>query len=148
MTDFRQLSAQLWASPQISPDDVATARAQGFTRIVNNRPDDEDHGQPSGAAIESAARAAGMGYCTIPISHGGFSADQVEAMATVLREDGQVLAYCRSGTRSTLLWALARASLGDDPVQLAQAAAAAGYDLAPIAPALTMLSTRAKPPAQ
>ena len=57
--------------------------------------------------------------------------------------DSPVLAYCRSGTRSTLLWALAEASAGADPAMLAEAAAGAGYDLAPVAPLLDMLAARA-----
>ena len=64
---------------------------------------------------------------------GGFTAAQIEAMAAALAEaDGPVLAFCRSGTRSTLLWALARGRAGEDAAALAAKAEAAGYDLSPI----------------
>lgn len=145
MTDFRQLSAQVWASPQITTAEVAQAAAQGFTAIVNNRPDGEADDQPEGREIEAAARAAGLAYYAIPINHAGFSEAQALAMADILRsQQGPILAYCRSGTRSTLLWALARASEGEDPAALRDAARAAGYDLTPIAPALGVLSDRAR----
>ena len=145
MTDFRQLSEQVWASPQITPAEVAEAAALGFRAIVNNRPEDESADQTTGDEIAEAARASGLAYHAIPITHAGFSEAQARAMAAILEEDsGPILAYCRSGTRSTLLWALARASLGDDPAKLGEAAGAAGYDLAPIAPALTMLAERAR----
>ena len=145
MTDFRQLSAQVWASPQITPAEVAEAKALGFAAIVNNRPDGEAADQPSGEEIEAAARAAGLAYHAIPIDQSGFSEAKARAMAEVLEQhEGPILAFCRSGTRSTLLWALARASMGDDPADLGESAQAAGYSLAPIAPALDQLAERAR----
>ena len=141
MSDFRQLSDQVWASPQITAADIEAARAQGVTAIVNNRPDGEDEGQPTGESIRDAAEAAGLAYHAIPISHSGFSRPQIDAMASVLEtSEGGVLAYCRSGTRSTFLWALARASAGENPARLADAAARAGYDVAPVRPAMDMLA--------
>jgi uncharacterized protein (TIGR01244 family) len=99
--------------------------------IVNNRPDREEPGQPHSAEIEAAARAAGLGYRHIPVAK-GFSAWQVEAMADAL-EHGPVLAFCRSGMRSTHLWALARASRGIPAPTLIGLAADAGYDLSDLA---------------
>ena len=145
MTDFRQLSAQVWASPQITPAEVAEAKRLGFAAIINNRPDDEAPDQPPGAEIETAARAAGLAYHAIPIGHSGFSEDQVSDMAELLGQySGPVLAYCRSGTRSTLLWALAQASIGGDPAALSESAEEAGYSLAPITPVLNRLAERAR----
>lgn len=115
---------------QLTVDDIDEAAAAGIRLIVNNRPDGEEPGQPSSAEIEAAARAAGLDYRHIPIA-GSFPPGQVEAMARAL-ERGPVLAFCRSGTRSTFLWALARAALGAPAEQSVAAAAAAGYDLAPI----------------
>lgn len=143
MTDFRRLSDTIWASPQISTAELAEAAAQGFTMVVNNRPDGESDDQPDGAAIQQAATELGLGYASIPVDHSGFSEPQVAAMAQALeRADGKVLAYCRSGTRSTFLWALAEASRGKDPAALAQAAHEAGYDISPAAPMLDMLASR------
>ena len=80
---------------------------------------------------------AGLGYVAIPVDHSGFSDEQVTAMAAALAgAPGPVLAFCRSGTRSTYLWALARARLGEDGEALIGKAARAGYDLAPLAPML------------
>ncbi|HEX8309279.1 MAG TPA: TIGR01244 family sulfur transferase [Allosphingosinicella sp.] len=115
---------------QLAVDDIDDAAASGIRLIVNNRPDGEEAGQPSSAEIESAARAAGLDYRHIPVA-GGFAAQQVEAMAAAL-EQGPVLAFCRTGTRSTFLWALARASRGVPAEESIAAAAAAGYDLGPI----------------
>ena len=141
MSDFRQVAPSFWASPQIGLAEVAEARARGITLIVNNRPEGEADDQVPGAAIEDAARAAGIDYLAIPVSHAGFSEDQVEAMAEALaRASGPVLAYCRSGTRSTLLWSLAQAKGGRAPEAIAADAARAGYDVAPIRPLLDMLA--------
>ena len=130
---FRKLDETISVAGQITPDDVAQAAAQGFTFVINNRPDEEQPGQPAAAEIEAAAKAAGLGYRAIPITHAGFSENQVSAMQEALEAaPGPVLAFCRSGTRSTLVWALARARMGDDSGTLEAKAQAAGYDLTPI----------------
>lgn len=131
---MRQLDSATFVSPrQLRVEEVAALAASGVTLIVNNRPDGEEPGQPSGAEIEAAARAAGFDYRHIPIV-GGFNMDDVLAMAEALDEAaGAALLYCRSGTRSTFLWALARSERGAARDDLVARAAAAGYDLAPIA---------------
>jgi uncharacterized protein (TIGR01244 family) len=131
---FRQVTDHLHVSPQISVEDVARAKALGVTMIINNRPEGEEPGQPTGESIEAAAQAAGIGYAAVPVAHGGFAPWQLDGMAAALEQAGEggVLAYCRSGTRSTLLWALTRARAGDNADVLAEKAAAAGYDLAPV----------------
>lgn len=143
MSDFRTLSDKVMASPQITPDQLAEAQALGVTLVINNRPDGEAEDQPPGAEIEGKARSLGLGYIAIPIDHSGFSAQQVEAMNEALAQaEGKVLAYCRSGTRSTLLWALARASQGHDPQEVAAAAERAGYDVSVIRDAMEQLASR------
>jgi uncharacterized protein (TIGR01244 family) len=112
---------------QLAVDDIDEAAASGIRLIVNNRPDGEEPGQPSSAEIEAAARAAGLDYRHIPVA-ASFTPQQIEAMAQAL-EQGPVLAFCRSGTRSTFLWALARAARGAPAEESVAAAAAAGYDL-------------------
>jgi uncharacterized protein (TIGR01244 family) len=129
---FRRLDDGVVVSGQIEPGDLAEAAALGVTAIVNNRPDGEEPGQPAGAEIETAARAAGLDYRAIPTA-GGLGPDEIAAMTGVLdAADGQVLAFCRSGTRSTYLWALARSAQGADGEALLSKAAAAGYDLSPL----------------
>jgi uncharacterized protein (TIGR01244 family) len=131
---FRTLTDRILVSPQISVEQVAEAKAQGVTMIVNNRPDDEEPGQVNGAEIEAAALKAGIDYVAVPVAHGGFAPWQLDGMAQALdqADQGKILAYCRSGTRSTLLWALTRARAGDHPDVLAAQAAAAGYDISPV----------------
>lgn len=145
MSDFRKLSDKVWASPQIELADIAEAAGLGVVLIVNNRPDGEAQDQTSGTEIARAAGAAGLAYRAIPITHAGFSQAQVDEMAEALAAaDGPVLAYCRSGTRSTLLWALAQARAGHDPDEIAAAAAAAGYDISPVRPAIDMFAAAAQ----
>lgn len=141
---FVKLSDQVWASPQIGVTEVSEAAAQGIGLIINNRPEGESEDQTSGSAIAAAAGAAGIAYVAIPVTHAGFSEPQVAAMVAALSGAGApVLAYCRSGTRSTLLWALAEASRGADPGKLARQAAHAGYDVSSIAPLLDRLAAKA-----
>lgn len=141
---FRTLTDEILVAPQIGVDAVAAAAREGVTLIVNNRPEGESDDQTPGDAIEAAARAAGLDYVAIPVTHAGFSQPQVDAMAAALdAAQGRVLAYCRSGTRSTLLWSLAQAKGGADPDELTGIAADAGYDLTPVRPLLDMLKAQA-----
>ncbi len=141
---FRSVTNDLMVSPQIGLDAVAEAKALGVTLIINNRPEGESEDQVPGADIEAAAQAAGLKYVAIPITHSGFSQPQVEAMVAALQgTEGKVLAYCRSGTRSTLLWALAESAQGGDPDSLTNMAAKAGYDVSPVRPLMDMLKAQA-----
>jgi uncharacterized protein (TIGR01244 family) len=143
MNDFRRLTENMLVSPQLALSDVAAAAADGVAMIVNNRPDGEEPSAPQGDDIASAAAAAGLNYVAIPIGHAGFSEPQVNAMIAAMEQaEGPILAYCRSGTRSTLLWALAAAKQGEDPELIARTAAQAGYDVSPIRAMIDMLSPR------
>ncbi len=138
---FIRITDSVSVAPQIAPEDVALAAAQGFRCIVNNRPDGESFDQPPGADIEAAAHAAGLAYVAIPIDHTGFNLDQVNAMTAALQA-GPVLAFCRSGTRSCNLWALAAAKQGADPADIIAAAGKGGYNVAGLLPLLKQLAPR------
>ena len=143
LSNFKALSEDVFASEQIALTDVTAAKAAGITTIVNNRPDGEEPSAPQSEEVEAEAKSADLGYVSIPIGHSGFSEQQVDAMIEVLEgAKGPVLAYCRSGTRSTFLWALAKAKMGGDPDAITQAAMAAGYDVSPIRPMMDMLAAR------
>lgn len=138
---IRPINESISVAPQIAVSDVADIAAAGFKTIVNNRPDDEEPGQPSGADIQAAAEAAGLAYVAIPVTHAGFSHPQLDAMTKALMETkGPVLAYCRSGTRSCNLWALTAAKAGRNPNLLMAQAEDAGYDLSGIRPMLDALA--------
>jgi len=135
MTQFRRVTDQYSVSPQISVAEVDEAARQGFRLIVNNRPDGEDPTQPSGHEIEAAASAAGLAYVHIPV-RGGPSREQVETQRQVIADaDGPTLAFCRSGTRSIVTWAIGEALSGartrDELVRLGRDA---GYDLSGVLP--------------
>lgn len=142
---FRKIDDKTYASPQITLAEVAYAKALGIGLIINNRPEDESDDQVPGPDIEAAAHEAGLAYVAIPVTHAGFSMTQVEAMQQALAQagDAPVLAYCRSGTRSTLLWALAQAKAGVSPDDIATKAAGAGYDISPIRATVDMLAAQA-----
>ena len=132
MAEFRKVTDRFSVSPQITPDEARRAAAAGVKLIINNRPDGEAPDQPTGAAIEAAARAAGCDYLHLPVA-GRPTPEQARAQAdAVAGAGGPVLAFCRSGTRSITTWALGEAAAGRDRAELVRLAAGAGYDLAPI----------------
>jgi len=112
------------------PDIEALARL-GVRTIVNNRPDGEDQGQLSAAEARRLAEAHGLVYHHIPITAATLSRADVDAFAAALRDaPTPVVAHCRSGTRSTLLWALVRMREGADALALVAEAARHGIDIA------------------
>ena len=131
MSDFRFVTANFAVSPQISLADVSAAATQGFTLIINNRPDGEAPDQPAGARIEQAARNAGLDYLWVPVL-GRPTADQARAVRRAVETaSGKVLAYCRSGTRSINTWAIGEAGRTSRD-ELIRLGAAAGYDLSAV----------------
>ena len=105
--DLKRLTPEIAVAGQIMPEDVAAIAAAGYRAIICNRPDDEAPGQPPYAAIEAAARKAGIATRFVPVVPGKIGADDVTAFAEALRAlPSPVLAYCRSGARSSSLWTL------------------------------------------
>jgi sulfide:quinone oxidoreductase len=90
---------------QIQPADVETLKQTGYVAVVCNRPDDEDFGQPPAVDIEKACDQYGVAFYHLPISNAGINADMVTEFQRIIAEsNGPVLAYCRSGQRSSVLW--------------------------------------------
>ena len=131
---IRQLDDRTLVCGQIRPEEVAGLAQHGVTMIVNNRPDGEDDDQPLAGDIEDAAAAAGIAYRHVPFVR-GFGPANADAMREALASagDGKVLAFCRSGTRSALTWALAKARDGGSRADIEATVTGAGFNVAPIA---------------
>jgi len=136
MPALKRLSAQLRVGPQLGPEDIAALAGEGVKVVINNRPDGEGYGQPASAELAAAAQAAGIAYRHIPIAPGAVTPEAVKAMAEALDgAPGEAVAFCASGTRSTMLWALAQA--GRQPADtLIAAARDAGYNILSLRPYL------------
>lgn len=134
--DIRRLDPALHVAPQIALEDVTALQAAGYATLISNRPDGEEPGQPDAAAVRAAAEAAGLAFVHIPVSMPALGRGEIEALRHALDTlPGPALAFCRSGTRSTVLWALSQA--GERPAdELIAAAAAAGYDISGLRPQL------------
>lgn len=107
---FRRITEDYAVSAQIDPQDMQAIKAAGFRSVVCHRPDGEQPGQPSAAAVRAAAEAAGLQFRHIPVASGAPARpDQIAEMRNALAEvDGPVFAYCRSGTRSANIFLAAR----------------------------------------
>lgn len=133
---IKRLTDTLSVAPQISEADLAALAAEGFHSVINNRPDGESADQPASAVLAAAAARAGLVYRDIPVVSGQLQDAQVAAFGAALAElPAPTLAFCRTGTRSTTLWAL-DAVLAQPVAEVVQTAAEAGYDLAALRPRL------------
>ena len=140
--DIKPVAPELAVSPQIAPSDVAEIAAQGFRSIMCNRPDGEDPHQPAYAELTAAAEAAGVAITNVPIVSSALTEADIDAFAAAVDElPGPMLAYCRTGTRCTRVWALTQSKERPVP-EILSMAAAAGYDLSDMAHILVARSQR------
>ena len=138
--DIRHITPVYAVSPQIDVADIAAIAAAGFTTIICNRPDAEVPPSHQADTIRAAAEAAGITFAVNPVTHQGLNMGMVDSqMAAADASSGPVLAYCASGTRSSIVWSLGQA--GKMPTDaIIQATAQAGYDLGGMRGQLDMLA--------
>jgi sulfide:quinone oxidoreductase len=127
--DIHKLDDSLSVSAQLQIAELEQIAARGFRSVINNRPDAEAADQPESALLARAAAALGLEYRHIPVLAAAINAASVTQFRHALNAlPGPVVAFCRSGMRSTTLWALAN-SEQCTPEQLIACAKNAGYDL-------------------
>lgn len=140
--DIRRIDETISVAPQLSVDDIAEAAKLGFRTLVANRPDGEEPGQPAMADIEAAAQENGMEWVYLPVESGNILDNDVDRFDAMIREaEKPVLAFCRSGTRCTVLWALSSAR--SNPAQdIISKARGAGYDIGGLASRMAEQATK------
>ncbi len=138
--ETRIISETYHVSPQISPEDAAALREAGYSLVICNRPDGEVPPALQAESIGQAVTSAGLEFAVLPLTHQTMTAENILKQSDlVAKANGKVLAYCASGTRSTVIWALGHAAeLGVDEVLTR--AAEAGYDLSGLRPTLETLA--------
>ena len=130
--NVKPLSRDLSVMPQIEAADIADLAARGFKSIIGNRPENEAPDQPAWSSLVAEAARRGMSARQIPVIPGQIGPDDVKQFAEALRDlPTPIAAFCRTGTRSVMLWALANPD-GLNVDERIAAAAAQGYDLAPL----------------
>jgi len=129
-------------SGQLQPEDMKEIAAAGYVAVVNNRPDGEAaFGQPRTADLKKAAEAAGLVFLDLPFSGPRATPEQVRAFADLLAErPGRVVAYCKSGMRSSLLWGAAAIAGGRSLEEVLGAALRAGQNLEPVGETMLALA--------
>ena len=127
--ELRKITDDIAVSPQITAQHVAQIKAAGYRTVICNRPDGEEINQPGFEEIRAAAEAEGLQTAYLPIAGGKVSDEDIADFSRLLRElPGPVCAYCRSGTRCTVLWSLSQAATRA-PSDILAATRAAGYDM-------------------
>lgn len=138
--DIRPLTDGYAVSPQIAAEDAAAIAAEGFKTVICNRPDGEVPAEFQAETIRAAVEAAGMRFVENPVVGGAITPENVSGQAAVISgQSGPVLAYCASGNRSSIVWAMAQ--VGAHPLEeLIATPARYGYNLEPFRPVLEQLS--------
>ena len=145
---FRQVTPAFSVASQLSVEDIKRAAAQGYTLVINNRPDGEGGpDQPTSAELEQAAKEAGIDYLYTPFRSGHVTEEAFNQTKMVLsKHEGKTISFCRSGTRAITIWAMAQSALGNmHPDEAIQAARGAGYDLGRQRQTLQSLAANKKP---
>jgi sulfide:quinone oxidoreductase len=127
--EIKKLNKNISVTGQITADDIAEIKAQGFTTIINNRDDGEIERQPSAASIRAVVEQAGLAYAHLPIEPGKPTDEAINGFGQALnKSSGTVLAHCGTGLRATVLWALSQVG-HQSADELIKAADQAGYDI-------------------
>ena len=142
--DIRQITDSYFVAPQIDPSDIPEIAAAGITTIICNRPDSEVPPSHQAAAVHAAASAAGIEFHELPLTHQTMTPDTIGTHRDIVESaPGATLAYCASGTRSTIAWALGQAgSLPTDDI--VSSASAGGYDLENMRPTLEAIAAQSR----
>ncbi|MBJ7537574.1 TIGR01244 family sulfur transferase [Marinomonas transparens] len=140
MNDPVQLDALYFVAPQLVEQDLVTLKKMGFERVINNRPDHEVDDQPLGSDLQKAADLLGMEYISNPIDLAHLSQSHVGLQGESLSVDKKTIAFCRTGTRSSVLWVLLNNAKGKDYKELVSFVSAKGFDLLRCASAMDPLS--------
>ena len=140
--DIRPLTPDYAVSPQIAVEDIPAIAEAGYKTIICNRPDAEVPPSHQAAAVGAAAEAAGLTYVVIPVTHQGLNMEMIDSQKAAMdASDGPVLAYCASGTRSSIVWSFSQAKdMSAD--EIIAATTAAGYDLGGMRGQLEALANR------
>lgn len=140
--DLRPLSPTYAVSPQIQTADLAAIKAAGYVTVIDNRPDGEIPPDLHAPVMRAAAEALGLTFVANPVIGGALTMENVTAQrAAIEASPGPVFAYCASGNRSSVVWALALA--GKLPAdQMIAAAAAHGYSLDHLRPQIAALAAK------
>ncbi|MEO9275847.1 TIGR01244 family sulfur transferase [Marinomonas sp. 5E14-1] len=140
MSSLVQLDEFYFVSPQIVREDLASLKAQGFEKIINNRPDGESDDQPSGESIRVAVEMLGMKYVSNPIELPKLSQTHVDVQSDALVEGEKTLSFCRTGTRSSVLWVLMKNAQGERYQELVSQVSGKGFDLSRCSAAMEPLA--------
>ena len=141
--DINTLTPRYSVSPQIDPADMAVIADAGFKAIICNRPDSENPPALHAAQMAKAAKAAGLEFHSLPLTHQTMNTENIAAQSAIVDgAAGPVLAYCASGTRCSVIWALSQAGKLPSDTILATTANA-GYPLDQLRPHLEMLASQA-----
>ena len=139
MSNPIQLDEFYFVAPQLTKEDFVVLKEQGFERIINNRPELESEDQPSGQSLQEAAEALGFEYISNPVELSKLSQEHVSSQEVALSTLKKTLAFCRTGTRSSVLWLLLNNSRGGNYNDLSAHVSSKGFDLTRCVPAMMPL---------
>ncbi|MGB0865253.1 MAG: TIGR01244 family sulfur transferase [Granulosicoccaceae bacterium] len=141
MSQFNKINDTFSVAPQLPPHALDAAAKEGFVAVICNRPDHEEPGQPTLEDQAKTATRAGLAFHAVPFDMSSLDRGVIDAFELALKSaDGPVLAYCRSGTRSTIAWCAVQLRAGRELESVLNDARSAGYELSAQAPLIQALA--------
>ena len=139
MNNVIQLDSLYYVAPQILLEDIEVLKGLGFERVINNRPDFESDDQPTDNALRAKVEALDLEYISNPVELSKLSKEHVDIQSEALDTSKKTLAFCRTGTRSSVLWLLSENAKGKSSEELSSYVAGKGFDLSRCATAMAPL---------
>jgi uncharacterized protein (TIGR01244 family) len=116
-------------SDQITEEDIEQLKEAGFKTIFCNRPDNEEQNQVTVKSIQDKAIESGLNFIHQPVIGGQISQNDIDQFSDYFdAAEKPIFAYCRTGTRSSMLWALSESGKRSID-EILQLTSAAGYNL-------------------
>lgn len=140
--NITELAPNYAVTPQVEVQDIPQIKALGYDVLINNRPDGEADDQPNEADIRAAAEQAGLAYLHNPVDLKSLSNAEVAAQQSIIKDGDKVLAFCRTGTRSSVLWVLAEQQDEASFIEHVAHVMKKGFDLGRCLPAMERLKKR------
>jgi uncharacterized protein (TIGR01244 family) len=102
---IRRINGMFTIANHVEASDVERLATSGYKTLICNRPDGEADDQVEFKEVDAAAQKWGLKAVYLPVDVSGATVETQKEFGKIIEDCPKpVVAYCRSGTRSAMLW--------------------------------------------